>query len=88
MKKVILALSLAVSAIAFLPSEAGAVVCGVGVHHAGCYGWRRPAVGAHVGPVGAGIGIHGAGVHVGPIGIGIGVHHHCWINHYGHRVCN
>jgi hypothetical protein len=88
MKKIILALSLAASAIAFLPTEAGAVVCGVGLYHAGCTGWHRPGIGAHIGPIGAGVGVHGVGAHVGPVGVGIGVRHHCWINRYGHRVCN
>jgi hypothetical protein len=35
------------------------------------------ALGAHIGPVGACIGhVHGYG------------YHHCWINRWGHRVCN
>ncbi|MGA2794635.1 MAG: hypothetical protein ABSE69_14105 [Roseiarcus sp.] len=32
-------------------------------------------LGAHVGPVGACVG-------------GYGYRHHCWINRFGHRVCN
>jgi hypothetical protein len=36
------------------------------------------AVGAHIGPVGACIGGPGYYHH----------YHHCWINHWGHRVCN
>ena len=30
------------------------------------------------------------GAHVGPAGVCIGGyhHHHCWINHWGRRVCN
>lgn len=32
-------------------------------------------LGAHVGPVGACVG-------------GTGYRHHCWINRWGHRVCN
>jgi hypothetical protein len=30
------------------------------------------------------------GAHVGPVGACIGGYHHrhCWINRWGHRVCN
>ena len=89
MKKIIVALGLAASAIAFIPTEASAIVCAAGVYHAGC-AVRRPVVGAHVGPVGVGVGVGGVGAHVGPVGVGVGVGvaRHCWINRYGHRVCN
>jgi hypothetical protein len=43
------------------------------VHMAWC------AVGAHIGPIGGCIG--------GP-GYGPGWRRHCWINHWGRRVCN
>jgi hypothetical protein len=40
------------------------------------------AVGAHIGPLGACIGGPG---YYGHRGYG---HRHCWINRWGHRVCN
>jgi len=50
MKKAMLVLGILVSTTAFIPVEAGAVVCAVGVYRAGCAGYhggvavRRPVV--------------------------------------------
>jgi hypothetical protein len=62
---------------AMLPPPAGAYPTS-DIQAAAC------VVGAHIGPLGACIG----GPGYGHPGYGQRWHRHCWINRWGHRVCN